>query len=354
MNAFEAVVFTGVVMGSFLLVGLVVRNRTRGTQNHYFYSLLTLITMGLLSKWLFTIDRYLLLPHLWFFIDIFAYGIGPLWYLSLLSSFDSSKRLATKDWLLLSPILYYVGLNIYFWTLSRNQLLATTRLDGFEWTVYVFFITTLFVNGVFLWRAHQRMKQQINLPVPLRLASPALLGVFIVWLASFIWGLYYSYSDTFHFQVYQYAFVASALLTLTVAFVAFIQPTSFQLLTDTFNVSEYSTLKEIARRVRDYLEAEETFLTPNYSLRELAAAIGVNAVITSKAINRILDTNFNDLLNEYRVQHFLKLVQGDRSQQLTIWAIAQEAGFGNKATFYKSFRKYTGTTPKAYLVAVAH
>jgi len=100
-----------------------------------------------------------------------------------------------------------------------------------------------------------------------------------------------------------------------------------------------------------FIQEKEPFLKSNFSLNELSTEIQSNPVLTSKAINRVLKSTYNDLMNEYRIKYFLRLAREERMKNLTHWAIAQEAGFGNKVSFYKAFKKMMGTTPKVYLTA---
>ena len=87
-------------------------------------------------------------------------------------------------------------------------------------------------------------------------------------------------------------------------------------------------------------------------MNDLSNSINSNTVLTSRAINQILESNFNELVNAYRIKHFTSIAKADRNRHFTLWAIAQESGFGNKATFYSAFKKVTGSTPKRYLRSI--
>ena len=55
------------------------------------------------------------------------------------------------------------------------------------------------------------------------------------------------------------------------------------------------------------------------------------------------------MLNEYRIHYSRELMIKDNNRQLTLEAIAFEAGFGNRNSFTNAFKKFTGNTPSAYL-----
>ena len=103
--------------------------------------------------------------------------------------------------------------------------------------------------------------------------------------------------------------------------------------------------KRVIREIGD----NNLFLDPNFSLHELSKSIDSTPILTSKAINHYLKTNFKDLMNEFRINHFIRMAKNTDYNNLTHWALAQESGFGNKVSFYKAFKKMTGSTPKAYL-----
>lgn len=351
MSAFTIILFIGIIQGVFLSLGLLVKNWGRKKQNPFFYALILLISVALLAKLLFDVERYHAFPHIWFFADIAAYAIGPLWYFTILKSIQPQVSLKTSDYFLLLPVLYHVFFLVYLLTLSRQELIQTAQLEWFDWSFYGFCLTVLIVNGGFIWKSRQLLQryQDTRFPDLLIKGQYVFLGILSIWLISFIGSFFVNVGGNINLNVYHYAFVSLSFLTFGLAFFALIRPASFYFLTQTYDDSETYVLQQIAEGIQKHLEEEQPYLRADYNLANLSAAVQSNPVLTSKAINRVLATNFNDLINERRVRHFLKLAKQDRARQFTLWAIAQEAGFGNKATFYKSFRKNMGTNPKAYL-----
>lgn len=353
MSVFKAVILIGVVQGFFLTLGLIVRNWNRKKQNYYFLALLVLISLALLSKYFFSVAAYNANPHLWFLADSVAYLIGPLWYLTIQKSIRPKVKLEKVDWLLLTPMLYFVGLLIYISTLSRMELLQAEVEAWYPRSFYLFCFTVLIVNGGFLWQSRMLLKKNRGPQFPdlLIRGQYTMLSIVGIWMVFFVVSLGAGEGYNLNLAVYDYAFLSFAFLTFGMAFLALARPAAFYFLTQTFNTSETYVLRQIAEKVEIYIEHEQPFLRRNFTLNALSDAIGSNPVLTSKAINRMLQTTFPDLMNGYRVRHFLQLAKEERMQNLTHWAIAQEAGFGNKVSFYKAFKKLYGTTPKVYLDA---
>ena len=96
------------------------------------------------------------------------------------------------------------------------------------------------------------------------------------------------------------------------------------------------------------LEADELFLSQNIKISNLARALSVTEKSVSRAVNEHAGENFNAFINRYRVNHAAKLIISDTYSHYTIDAIAEEAGFANKVSFYKAFRRIEGISPSEY------
>ena len=238
--------------------------------------------------------------------------------------------------------------------MDKTLLLENARQDWFEVFFYLFCLSVLIVNGGFLWKARQVLKQYKDEQFPdlLIKGQYAFLVIIVIWLGAFLLSFLLTTDYNINLNAYHYAMVSFAFLAFSMAFLALIRPASFYFLNQTFDSSETFVLQQIADSIMTYLQENTPYLDSQYSLQDLSIAVQSNPVLTSKAINRILKTNYNELMNELRVKHFIQLAQEGQTKNLTLWAIAQEAGFGNKATFYKAFKKNIGTTPKAYLSSI--
>ncbi len=352
MILYSTILLIGLVQGFFLTLGLLIKHYGKKKRNYYFLGLVFLISVSLLSKFLFSPARYQQFPQLWFIPDTIAYFVGPLWYFTIQKSIKPSVKLSLNDWLLLSPILYQIGFLGYIFTLEKSSLFDMTNNPFFAQTFFVFCLGVLITNGGFLWKAHRTLQKHRDVQFPELLRKGQLVFIFIIaiWLLSFVFSLILTNTTSINLNAYSFAFLSLAFLTFGLAFLALIKPASFYFLTQTYDSSQTYVLQQIAEQVEIYLKEQEPYLKSNFSLNELSQAIGSNPVLTSKAINRILKSTFSDLMNEYRVQHFLRLAKKEKLENLTLFAIAQEAGFGNKVTFYKSFKKVMGMTPKTYLL----
>ena len=62
--------------------------------------------------------------------------------------------------------------------------------------------------------------------------------------------------------------------------------------------------------------------------------------------------NFNDFINNYRVEDVKKAFDKGEHKKTTLLGIAFDCGFNSKATFNRAFKKNTGISPKEYLKKV--
>jgi AraC-like DNA-binding protein len=103
------------------------------------------------------------------------------------------------------------------------------------------------------------------------------------------------------------------------------------------------------RKVLTYFEKEKAYLNPELTLSELASKLDTNTSVLSAVINTGFGKNFNDFVNEYRVEEFKRKAAAPDSKHLTLLAIAFDCGFNSKATFNRAFKKVTDVSPKAFL-----
>ena len=113
-----------------------------------------------------------------------------------------------------------------------------------------------------------------------------------------------------------------------------------------FNYDFYT--QEIALLESYFLETN-AFLQPNLTISEVAVATGIPIRELSYIINSYFKKRFSDYLNEMRVHYFLAQVDRSSLDILTIEAIALQAGFSSKSSFYRAFKRFFGCTPSEYL-----
>ena len=90
------------------------------------------------------------------------------------------------------------------------------------------------------------------------------------------------------------------------------------------------------------------YLKPKLSLKMISKQTKLSEGYLSQIINSNTNNNFNDYINNLRVETAKKLLLDDDYFKYTITAIGLESGFNTKTSFYNAFKKHTGHTPNNY------
>jgi AraC-like DNA-binding protein len=101
-------------------------------------------------------------------------------------------------------------------------------------------------------------------------------------------------------------------------------------------------------KIEKIMFQDKLYLEPELSLSDLALKLKTNTSVLSSAINSNFGKNFNDFVNEYRVEEFKKQIKLSENQRYTLLAIAFDCGFNSKATFNRAFKKFTGQAPSRF------
>ncbi len=97
------------------------------------------------------------------------------------------------------------------------------------------------------------------------------------------------------------------------------------------------------------LDNEKIFLEPELKITELCRELNTNRTYLSNVINNDLQLSFNDLINKYRIEYAITLINKDIDNQSSFQELADASGFGSLSSFNRAFKKITGTTVGGYI-----
>ncbi len=100
--------------------------------------------------------------------------------------------------------------------------------------------------------------------------------------------------------------------------------------------------------VVNYLESEKPYLKRDLTLQDLSNGCGIPKYRVSEVFNSILGKSFSEVINEYRVNEAILMIQDSKHQRYTLTHIAEKAGFNSRASFYRIFKNITDKTPSEY------
>jgi AraC-like DNA-binding protein len=115
-----------------------------------------------------------------------------------------------------------------------------------------------------------------------------------------------------------------------------------------------SEKKVLFNTIENLINNRKLFTEPKLTVEFLANEIDVNAVKLSNCIKQFSDKNFNDYINEFRIEFAKELLIDENYKNYTITSIGLESGFNSKSTFYATFKKHTGFTPTDYQKSLAN
>jgi AraC-like DNA-binding protein len=111
---------------------------------------------------------------------------------------------------------------------------------------------------------------------------------------------------------------------------------------------EPDVLEEKAQIIKDCIVANKLYLDPKFSLKALAEKVDIPHYQVSKILNDYYRSNFNDFINEFRVNEFVRLLNETDSSNIKNSALAYQCGFYSESTFFRAFKKFMGQSPQQY------
>lgn len=98
------------------------------------------------------------------------------------------------------------------------------------------------------------------------------------------------------------------------------------------------------------MENTEVICNKGFSMTQLCYLSGYNRTYVSRAIREKWGTNFNGLLNSYRIKEACKRMSDTEAySNLTIEAIADSLGYASRSNFSTVFKRTTGMTAAEYI-----
>lgn len=107
-------------------------------------------------------------------------------------------------------------------------------------------------------------------------------------------------------------------------------------------------MDSLQREILQKIVVEAKYRDKDYSARRLAEDLGTNTRYISAVVNVRFHKNYSEFVNGYRIQEAMALLVDKRYQDLNMQDISEMVGFANRQSFYSSFFRFTGKTPRHY------
>ncbi len=140
--------------------------------------------------------------------------------------------------------------------------------------------------------------------------------------------------------------------TVTIYITAFFMLSESRFFEKSWIADKYETLASDSIQfsaIEAFLSNSNYFSEQEANLKSLAEKLEANANTVSKLINSETGTNFNDYINQKRVELAKTRLMDADFKHLTVEAIGQTVGFKSKSAFYNAFKKHVGQSPLAFV-----
>ncbi|HCO66882.1 MAG TPA: hypothetical protein DIT04_03875 [Dysgonomonas sp.] len=105
--------------------------------------------------------------------------------------------------------------------------------------------------------------------------------------------------------------------------------------------------RQIYAQIEQYFKSKQPYLDPDFKIAQMAHELNTNIVYLAKAIRLNKEMNFNNFVNDYRVEKVKELMRND-ARKYTLKHIYLSSGFKNQSSFNKAFKLKEGITPSEY------
>lgn len=118
---------------------------------------------------------------------------------------------------------------------------------------------------------------------------------------------------------------------------------------EVYEENQSPEIKLWKQKIDALIQTEYLYQNPELTLTEVAKKLNTNAAVISKVVNQGFQMNFNDFINQYRVEAVKVVFDKGEHKKQTLLGIAFDCGFNSKATFNRAFKKNSGLSPKEYI-----
>ena len=292
----------------------------------------------------------------------FSLSYGPLAYLHILYIKDPKRVFLKKDLLHFLPSLLLDG--VFFTTtflyikthldwayenipLIQSIALVISFLGAIQLSIYTYFIYRESIEAKRMLKQFQKIKKWLNYLITL---WSVLIGFLV--LAVLIGLIYIDDLDDNSALIYK---PLGVIISLSIYLLGYQYALKYAKLVENYSerISKFSFSEEELERRKDQLlhvlKEQKIYNDSNLTIAKLANHLNWPINSLSNVVNESLYTNFNDLINHYRIEAFKELAFEQESQKYSIVGLAQEVGFRSKASFYRAFKKETGLTPSQFI-----
>lgn len=107
-------------------------------------------------------------------------------------------------------------------------------------------------------------------------------------------------------------------------------------------------MMSIFEKIQVHFKKNRPYINNEFSISKLSQDLAIPVKQLSQVINSITHSNFNEYVNNYRLEESKRLLLETPKKELSVSEIYYLVGFNSKSTFYMLFKKKYGKTPSEF------
>jgi AraC-like DNA-binding protein len=394
MESFEnwyinIVFFTGIL--GFLVAGILVFvNQTDSFTSRLLAGFLICFSLLAVNYALMTTRFFLSYPHLWRVVGWASFSFAPFAYLYVRATLEQSYRFKKWDFLYFIPaLLHIIGMIPFFVKASHEkthfleQVIANPKLitlepenlwpDGSASWMRVMIVILATIGQARLLAKWKKQHSGTLINEPQNVVTYQWLFLFTMVMTIFcgliVVEMLFQFTMTPNLNSLLIFTISGTILFVSLYLL--VRPSilygikGWETLTKTAEYPKQSELREVVLKeeknrnsvtyeqaiiykdlLETHLRENKPFKTRSYTIGDLSKEIAVPSYILSAFINQEYGKNFNELVNEYRVNYLMGEMKSSVDySQYTLEALGKLAGFNSRAAFIAAVKKTKGKTP---------
>lgn len=356
---FKIVMFIGILIGFFFIIYTNFSRLRRDKSIIYLNFFVLFFTLNNLQITLADYDyitlnffqRKLLLP--------FYVLIIPSFYTFITYYIKAEKKI--QSFVLISIIIFLIEISVrivlrlYFYDEKAYYIVA--KYAQIEEIVNVCYILFLYFKVAVIFQYQFKVYENITSFDNMNWIKKFLLFGFII-LVLWVFAIVFNIKEVLspNIPVYYPLRLSSTLIIIWIAYYGFFKYNLLlerielrkEIVKNIINKDVHLITDASFSKIEKYIVDDKKYLDPLLSLETVAKALNISKRNISNITNNKSSMGILDFINYYRVEEAKIILTHPDYSNYTTSSIGFECGFNSKATFYRAFSKFTGTSPAEF------
>ncbi|GAB6975813.1 helix-turn-helix domain-containing protein [Prevotella falsenii] len=107
-------------------------------------------------------------------------------------------------------------------------------------------------------------------------------------------------------------------------------------------------MEELKDQILNVILFQQKYRDKSYSAKQLAEDLNTNTRYISAVVNVKFNMNYTSFVNKFRIEEAMNILSSEKYKDLNMEDVSDMVGFANRQSFYASFYRINGMTPREY------